>query len=200
MSRNLPLAFAEVLGGGLVLLAGLSGESLGSVASGGFSLNPFVKLGGGKSVADSIGSVSASIGHGASSKNLFASGTPVSWNRTDQGIDASVPPGTSIHAIESGQVSQIWDFYKGQPALVIDSPGLPGGATGIYYSEQITPSVQVGQSVKAGDTIGTVASSGTGLEFGFSKGSQTLARATTGYVEGQATEAGKLFRQFIGIP
>lgn len=44
MSRNLPLAFAEVLGGGIVLLAGLSGRSLGDVMSGKFQLNPFVSL------------------------------------------------------------------------------------------------------------------------------------------------------------
>lgn len=39
---NLPLAFAEMIGGGIILLAGISGESIGNVVRGQFTIQPLV--------------------------------------------------------------------------------------------------------------------------------------------------------------
>lgn len=122
----------------------------------------------------------------------------VRWGRTDQGVDASATPGSAVNAIVSGVVTAIVPgWYAGQPAIVVSSPGLPGNADSVYYAEQVTPTVKVGQQVSAGEQIGTVASSGTGLEIGLWKSGRTLAQATTGYVEGQATHAGDLMRSWL---
>lgn len=153
----------------------------------------------------SFKTATASASGGSTPSTPTGSGTSplpgvTKWERTDQGVDASAKPGSPVRAIVSGVVSAIIpNWYQGQPAVVIDSPNLPGGATGIYYAEQLSPNVHVGQHLNAGEQIGTVAQQGTGLEIGFSKGVLTLAQATGGYVEGQVTHAGELMRQFLGV-
>lgn len=189
---NLPLAFAELLGGGVFLVAGVSGSSIADVVEGHVTMHPLSPGNAGTSAA------------GAAPPSAGGTSSPLpgltSWGRTDQGVDASATPGSPVRAIVGGVVSAIVpNWYRGQPMVVIDTPGLPGGATGIYYAEQLSPSVHIGQTVQAGEQIGTVAPSGTGLELGFASGIRTLAQATTGYVEGQATRAGQLFRSFLGI-
>ena len=119
--------------------------------------------------------------------------------RTDQGVDANLRPGDPILAVgRSKVIGIIRNWYSGQPFVWLQL--LEGGHAGQYYyvAEQITPSVTPGQTVNAGQPIGTYSTSGTGLELGWATGSgQTLARATTGYTEGQATPAGQSFRQFL---
>jgi hypothetical protein len=67
-----------------------------------------------------------------------------------------------------------------------------------FLGEQITPSISVGQTVAAGDEVAKYAQRGTAIEIGWAANStQTLARATTGYTEGQATPAGKDFQSFL---
>ena len=179
-SLNLPLVFGAIVAGAVVMDYGVKN------AKGAFA-----------------GASSSSSSTSSSSTGAVVNGTAplpggASWERTDQGRDASAKSGDPITAIAAGVVSEIVpNFYAGQPAVVVSSGGLPGGATGIYYAEQILPSVKVGTHVSAGEQIGTVAPSGTGLEFGFWQNGRTLAQATTGYVEGEATKAGELFDSYL---
>jgi murein DD-endopeptidase MepM/ murein hydrolase activator NlpD len=148
---NLPLAFAELMGGAIILDAAVKGDSISNVVRGIAQQQPI----GGSSSTAGAGNSGTATGTGPLP-------TGATWERTDQGVDASATPGSPIKAMVSGVVSMIVpNWYQGQPAVYITSPGLPGGATGIYYAEQISPNVHVGQQVSAGQTIGTVASSGT---------------------------------------
>ena len=179
---RLPLVFGAIVAGAVVIDYGVR-SAKGALTS--------------SSSGSGGGAVGTATAPQISGKAPLPAGR-VTWERTDQGRDAAGQPGDPITALVSGVVSEILPtFSNGQPAVVISSPGLPGGASGIYYAEQINPNVQVGQQVQAGEQIGTVAPSGTGLEFGFWKNGRTLAQATTGYVEGQVTAAGQLFDGFL---
>lgn len=116
--------------------------------------------------------------------------------RTDQGVDISAPAGTPVRAIANETlVGIIQNWYQGQPFYWFKEKG-----TNVYnyVAEQFTSKLRIGQSISAGQQIGTVAQSGTGLELGYATASgQTLARATTGYTEGQATPAGTRYRQQV---
>lgn len=121
--------------------------------------------------------------------------------RTDQGVDISGPPGTRILAIARERlVKVIPNWYQGQPFYVfqiLNSRGKPTGRYD-YVAEQIRSRLRVGQTVQAGQQIGTIAPSGTGLELGWATPSgETEAMATTGYTEGQATPAGSSYRSQV---
>lgn len=113
--------------------------------------------------------------------------------RTDQGVDVSAPAGTPIYAITNETlVGIIQNWYNGQPFYWFKQAG---SNVYNYVAEQISSRLKPGDTVQAGQQIGTVAPSGTGLELGYATASgQTLARATTGYTEGEATPAGKSYR------
>lgn len=121
--------------------------------------------------------------------------------RTDQGVDFSAPPGSSVLAIGKAQIAGIIpNWYQGQPFIYYKLLNGPRAGQYVYASEQITPSVKPGQIVNAGQPIGKVAASGTGLELGFATSTgATLAHATTGYTEGAVTKAGEDFRKFLGL-
>lgn len=121
--------------------------------------------------------------------------------RTDQGVDFSAPPGSKVLAIGKAKIMGIEpNWYRGQPFIYYKLLDGPRAGQYVYAAEQIKPTVRVGQIVPAGHPIGVVAPSGTGLELGFATASgATLARSTTGYVEGQATAAGEAFRSFLGF-
>ena len=123
------------------------------------------------------------------------------------GVDISAPPGTPILAITREKLySKITNFFRDPKSGImqalynfqeLDAEGQPTGRYN-YASEQITPTVQVGQEVQAGQQVGVVAPVGSALEFGFSTESgQTLAQATTGYTEGEVTTAGTQYQQQV---
>lgn len=116
--------------------------------------------------------------------------------RTDQGVDISAPAGTPVRAITNETlVGIIQNWYNGQPFYWFKQAG---SNVYNYVAEQFRSNLKIGQSVKAGQQIGTVAPSGTGLELGWATASgQTQARATTGYTEGQATPAGQSYRSQV---
>lgn len=120
--------------------------------------------------------------------------------RTDQGVDFSAAPGTPVHAITLERLAGIIpNWYQGEPFYYFQQLKKVGSklvSTGVYnyVAEQVRSSAKVGQVFQPGSTIATVASSGTGEELGFATaGGQTLARATTGYTEGEQTAAGKSY-------
>lgn len=116
--------------------------------------------------------------------------------RTDQGVDVSAAPGTPVYAIANETlVGIIQNWYQGQPLYWFKEKGTNAYN---YVAEQFSSRLRIGQSVQQGQQIGDVAPSGTGIEYGFATASgKTLAQATTGYTEGQATPAGTSYRQQV---
>ncbi len=119
--------------------------------------------------------------------------------RTDMGVDYSARPGQSIKALGDAKILNIRpNWYAGQPYLSYELLSGPQKGKIVYVAEQISPTVRPGQTVRAGEQIGTYASKGTGIETGFgTRGWQTQAQATSGYSEGQQTSAGKAFQHFV---
>lgn len=120
--------------------------------------------------------------------------------RVDQGIDFSGRPGQAIRAVGNGRVlPTAANWFKGQPYVSYELTDGPQRGKVVYVAEQIAPNVRPGQRIRAGQTIGRYASSGTALETGFGTRSpgQTLAKATSGYSEGQVTPAGRAFERFL---
>lgn len=119
-----------------------------------------------------------------------------SVGRTDQGVDISAPPGTPVYAITNETLVGVTpNWYKGQPFYWFKEA--VGNAYN-YVAEQFRSNLKIGQSVKRGQQIGEVAPTGTGLELGYATaGGQTLAGATTGYTEGQATAAGRSYKDRV---
>lgn len=192
---NLPLAFGELLGGGIFLVAGITGSSLADVIDGKVTMHPLNVGGGG---GGGLGSgVSALAGQVA--KAMFPGAT---FGRTDQGVDLTMSPGTPIHApAPSKLVGVISNWYAGQPYVWYQITSGPDSGKYYYVAEQFSPvTTQSGATFNAGDVIGHYASSGTAIEAGWATASgQTLAQSTTGYSEGQATTAGQDFRKWLGV-
>lgn len=197
----LPLAFAGILAGSLSLLAGISGHSYPEVIKG--ETKPFIALVKGSSNPAVTGgpqlpepSLTATQMRGAYANPIPHSAT---LGRTDQGVDFSAKPGTPLSAVGKAKILGIQqNWYKGQPFLYYQLLEGPMKGRVVYIAEQITPTVKPGDIVQAGQTIATTASSGTGIETGFgTKSGQTLAQGTTGYKEGQVTQAGLSFKKFI---
>lgn len=121
------------------------------------------------------------------------------WGRTDQGVDASMPVGAPILApcrIKILAIEPGW--YAGQPLVYFEL--LDGANAGKvqYVAEQITAIAPGGSILQQGQPIARFARSGTAIEYGWSTlNGITLAKATTGYEEGQVTPAGVWMRQWL---
>jgi hypothetical protein len=121
------------------------------------------------------------------------------WERTDQGVDATLPVGAPILAPGSIKVLDIEpDWYAGQPLVYFELLDGPDAGKVQYVAEQITDIAPPGSYLQRGQTIARFASSGTGIEYGWSTlNGITLARATTGYEEGEVTPAGQSMRDWL---
>jgi hypothetical protein len=121
------------------------------------------------------------------------------WGRTDQGVDATMPVGAPIVAPGTVRILAIIpDWYAGQPLVYYEL--LSGRYAGWvqYVAEQITDIALPGSTLAQGQVIARYAPSGTAIEFGWSTlNGVTLARATTGYEEGQVTPAGISIRAWL---
>ncbi|HEX6461104.1 MAG TPA: hypothetical protein VF032_19465 [Thermoleophilaceae bacterium] len=187
---NLPLAFGELLAGGVLLTAGISGSSPADVLAGNVSLKRF----------DAGGSAAtAPAAAGAGGANPFAHAKGYKLGRTDMGVDATMKPGSRIDApFPSKLVGITPNWYRGQPGMFFQITSGPHKGKFWFLAEQIVPGLKVGNSVAAGQQVATYAGQGTGIEIGWAaNSSQTLAQGTTGYVEGQVTKAGQSFLDFL---
>jgi biotin carboxyl carrier protein len=135
----------------------------------------------------------------AGAANPFAHASAVTVGRTDQGVDVSMAPGSRIDAPLPSRVVRVDpNWYAGQPAVFFQVTDGPNKGKFWFLAEQIVPHVKVGDTVAAGEQVATYASQGTAIEMGWAaNATETLARATTGYVEGQVTVAGQSFRNFL---
>lgn len=199
---NLPLAFAEILAGGILLVAGSTGNSPRQVMSGITSTQPWVPDGGGSSSSTSAAGVVSTTGAGGSYTNPFPGATA---SRVDQGVDYTgktfLAPGNS-KILVADQISSGWrggGYIAGQ---LLDGPQ----AGKVWYmAEGIAPSVQPGQTVNAGTPVGKPVSNPYNMIVGnieagwanITSPRQPLAQATGGYSEGVTTAAGASFNRFV---
>jgi len=121
------------------------------------------------------------------------------WERTDQGVDATMPVGAPILAPSAVKILDVEpDWYAGQPLVYFEL--LQGSYAGDvqYVAEQITDLQRPGTIIPQGGVIARFAKSGTGIEYGWSTPNGiTLAMATSGYEEGQITPAGVSIRKWL---
>ncbi len=121
------------------------------------------------------------------------------WERTDQGVDATMPVGSPILAPTQVKILAIEPgWYAGQPLVYWEL--LAGADAGKvqYVSEEITDIARPGSILQQGQVIARYAPTGTAIEFGWSTPSGiTLAVATTGYEEGEITPAGRSMRNWL---
>ena len=130
--------------------------------------------------------------------NPFEKATGIVWERTDQGVDAAMTPGSPLLAFAPSKVVMIVpDFYAGEPAIVFEITAGPLAGKWWYWSEQIVPTVSEGQTVAAGQVVATYASSGTGIEIGWWQINGGYPLGHPGYAEGLATNAGGDFRYLL---
>jgi hypothetical protein len=121
------------------------------------------------------------------------------WGRTDQGVDASMPVGAPILAPSTVKILAIIPgWYAGQPLVYFELLDGPDAGKVQYVAEQITSVAPAGSILQQGQPIARFAPSGTAIEYGWSTlNGVTLARATTGYEEGQVTPAGQSIRAWL---
>jgi hypothetical protein len=121
------------------------------------------------------------------------------WERTDQGVDAQLPVGAPILAPCPVKILDVTpDWYLTQPLVYFELLDGPDAGKVQYVAEQITDIARPGSMLQQGQAIAHYASSGTGIEYGWSTPSGiTLAVATTGYEEGQITPAGREMRSWL---
>jgi len=121
------------------------------------------------------------------------------WERTDQGVDATMPVGAPIVAPGKVKILAVEpDWYLTQPLVYWELlDGVDAGRVQ-YVAEEITDIARPGSILPQGAVIARFAASGTGIEFGWSTlNGITLAAATTGYEEGQVTPAGVAIREWL---
>jgi hypothetical protein len=121
------------------------------------------------------------------------------WERTDQGVDATMPVGAPILAPSRVKILAIEpDWYAGQPLVYWELLDGPDAGLEQYAAEEITNIAPPGSILQQGQVIARYAASGTGIEFGWSTSNGvTLAVATTGYEEGEVTPAGASMRNWL---
>jgi hypothetical protein len=121
------------------------------------------------------------------------------WERTDQGVDATLPVGDPILAPCPVKIlAVIPDWYAGQPLVYFELLDGPDAGKVQYVAEQITAIAAPGSILAQGQAIARYAPSGTAIEYGWSTlNGITLARATTGYEEGEVTPAGVNMRNWL---
>jgi murein DD-endopeptidase MepM/ murein hydrolase activator NlpD len=121
-----------------------------------------------------------------------------SKGRTDQGVDYSAQPGAPIRAIGDAKVLGILpDWYKGQPFVYYELLSGPAKGKVVYVAEQISPHVKPGQRVRAGQAIGTYATSGTGIETGFAQRNGQVETPYGSRPDGTETQGGLRAKHFL---
>lgn len=200
----LVIGLVALVGAVLLLTSGVTDASFADVITGKagaiYRKNATPATGGGTG-AGSAGTSSVAPGK-SGGVNPFSLAKGFIAGRTDQGVDADMQAGSPILApFNSQYLGTISNWFEGQPyiAFKITSGAYAGKV--YYLAEQIVPGAfSPGQTVNAGQQIATYASSGTGIEMGLANPSnwaQTLAQATTGYTEGEATQAGQEWRSIL---
>jgi hypothetical protein len=123
--------------------------------------------------------------------------------RIDQGVDyagsgtlGALGPGVVTKVVQSGS------GWEGGGFVEYKLTAGPYAGRYVFYAEGVTPTVQVGQTLTAGQPVATIIpGSSHGIEIGWGSGQGESAYASAhggGYSEGQMTAAGKAFSDLIG--
>ena len=149
---NLPLAFAETLAGGIILLAGLSGKSPGQVMQGSFALAPLASGSSNSTGTPGTGMIAS----------LFPAGSKIITQRRDQGQDIQGPANSPIFANGDGVV--INNGYNpggfGASYPIVHFTSGPWAGLDVYFGH-IQSAVSPGQTINQGTTLG-ITQNGTG--------------------------------------
>lgn len=126
-------------------------------------------------------------------------GPGLKLGRTDQGVDWSGKG--PLYAIGSGTIINVYNTgWPGGTFIVLklDNPPVGIPSPDIYYAEDITPNVSVGQHVNEGDVIGTATGGPSGIELGFADPTAIGRALAAGQFTGNnATLLGQQFKQWI---
>jgi murein DD-endopeptidase MepM/ murein hydrolase activator NlpD len=140
---------------------------------------------------------------GQDSSNSTATGSSAAQSFSASGLTNPIGPGAHRGRIDEGvDFSGDFNLYAMGPGIIteVSGSGWPGGifinlkmdnGQDIYYAENITPMVHVGQKVQGGDLIGHAHNTFPFIEIGFGTGANQTAAASSHYTEGQATAEGQ---------
>jgi biotin carboxyl carrier protein len=128
--------------------------------------------------------------------------TRANLGRTDQGVDFT-GAGT-VTALADGVVTRVVPHggpsgWPGGGFIVYRITSGPHAGQHVFAAENITPTVRVGQQIRFGQPIAIAHGGRPWTETGWAANASgtTLARATTGYHEGEQTPAGKSFLAYL---
>lgn len=203
--QNQALSFAELLAGGVILAAGISGYSIPDVVLGrATGVRPLTSDLPAKPSGGGGGSSGGAGGSGPLSPGTYVnplSGAHTTPERIDMGVDyaGSGPVGALGNSRITGATRNSgWPGGGWVQGVLLDGPYK--GRTW-YVAEGIVPVVSVGKIVRAGEQIASIIpGSSTGIEMGWGSGSigQTYAQASGGgYSEGWRTAAGQAFSDLM---
>lgn len=139
--------------------------------------------------------------------NPFSRVQGLTPERIDQGVDFS--GNGPVLAIGNAQITDAQSSGSGWPGLGgwVSYQLLDGPAAGrqVFVAEDFRPSVSAGQTVAAGQQIGTMSSGSAGIETGWysGHGHSSLAQDYGGYSEGDHTALGDNFDALLvslGVP
>lgn len=202
-----PLAFGELLVGGLLLTMGISGASIREVFAGqGGHVKP---VAGSRSasttsaaayVTGSTGGVnSQSRGALGASGYSYPLGPGWTEERTDQGVDfAPSHTGAPIYSPGAAKVLQVGapGWPSGEKGVLLELLSGPLAGKVVYIFEAIQPTVHVGQVVKAGQQVGYGVFGETGIEVGFAnRAGEPLSHGE--YTEGAVTVWGTRMKEWL---
>lgn len=147
---NLPLAFAEILAGAIILDAGYKGDSITNVVLGKATQHPFLPT-------PSGGSSSSSSGGTGGYVNPVPGASP---SRVDAGGDYVLPQGGKFVAPGDSTIVAVDQRSGFGNYIAAELTSGPLAGTFYYVAEGVTSAVRVGQHVTTGQTI---ANASTGL-------------------------------------
>ncbi len=123
-------------------------------------------------------------------------GAGLSQERTDQGVDFggsgplyALGDGTVVNTTNSG--------WPNNTFLVIKLNQAINGQSYVYYAEDLTPSVSVGQKVTAGQQIATATGGSSGIEVGWASSNLGQAAAASQFTGSNATSLGQDFENLL---
>jgi hypothetical protein len=140
--------------------------------------------------------------NGSGYVNPLANAT-VRGERIDQGVDyagsgtlGALGPGVVTKVVASGS------GWEGGGYVEYKLTGGPYAGHSVYYAEGVTPTVQVGQTLTAGQPVATIIPGAPhGMELGFAAGNNSEESYAQvyggGYTEGTPTAAGQAFSNLV---
>ncbi len=136
---------------------------------------------------------SSSSSTGSSGNYAYPVGSGCTVERTDQGKDwgGSCP----LYAIGSGTITNLYNSgWPGLHTFIVlqlnNPPESNSMYTYVYYSEDVNPSVSIGEKVNTGQVIGQATGGSTGIELGFAAPPPDTGESLNAYLNGPYSGSG----------